>query len=54
MTGIQVKAQVGDLSGNVRVRYSYMLPGCGWFPAYRFDAEPEEGLVCFMQQAEIQ
>mgnify|MGYP000175854884 FL=1 len=52
-TGTQVEAQVGDLSGNVRVRYSYMLSGCGWSPAYRFDAEPEKGLVRFTQQAEI-
>ena len=52
-TGTQVEAQVGDLSGNVRVRYSYMLSGCGWSPAYRFDAEPEKGLVRFAQQAEI-
>lgn len=52
-TGTQVEAQVGDLSGNVRVRYSYMLSGCGWSPAYRFDAEPEKGLVSFTQQAEI-
>ncbi len=49
----RIEAQVGDLSGTVRVRYSYTLSGCGWSPAYRFDAEPEKGLVHFTQQAEI-
>lgn len=51
--GTQVEAQVGDVTGTVRVRYAYMLSGCGWSPAYRFDAEPEKGLVRFAQQAEI-
>ena len=51
--GTRIEAQVNDLSGTVRVRYSYMLSGCGWSPAYRFDAAPEKGLVRFTQQAEI-
>lgn len=51
--GTRVEAQVGDVTGAVRVRYAYMLSGCGWSPAYRFDAEPEKGLVRFAQQAEI-
>ncbi len=51
--GIRVIAQVGDSSGSVRVRYAYGLSGCGWSPVYRFDAEPEAGVVRFAQQAEI-
>ncbi len=53
MNGIRVTAQVGEASGKVRVRYVYSLSGCGWSPVYRLDAEPEEGLVHFAQQAEI-
>lgn len=47
VTGTQIEAQVGDPSGNVRIRYSYILSGCGWSPAYRFDTEPGRGLVRF-------
>ena len=52
-TGLEVRALVGGATGDVRVRYAYTLSGCGWSPVYRFDAEPDKGLVRFAQQAQI-
>lgn len=51
--GTRVTARVDGVAGEVRVRYAYTLLGCGWTPVYRFDAEPDKGLVRFTQQAQI-
>lgn len=51
--GTRVTARVDGVVGEARVRYVYTLLGCGWAPVYRFDAEPEKGLVRFTQQAQI-
>lgn len=51
--GRRVIARVGVSGGSVLVRYTYMQNKCGWEPVYRLDAEPEKGLVRFVQEAEI-
>ena len=51
MTGLAASAR-GICSTFRNVQFG-RLSGCGWSPAYRFDAEPEKGLVRFAQQAEI-
>lgn len=35
------------------LRYSYVLPDCGWTPRYSFDARPEQGDVSVRLTAEI-
>lgn len=51
--GKRVIAQVSSRGESVRVRYAYVQGECGWQPMYRLDAEPEKGLVRFVQEAEI-
>ncbi|MDR0826307.1 MAG: DUF4139 domain-containing protein [Desulfovibrio sp.] len=40
-------------SAPLPIVYTYMLRGCGWSPAYRFEARPDAGLVVFRQEAEV-
>ncbi len=51
--GRRVIARVSADGGSVLVRYAYAQDKCGWEPVYRLDAEPEKGLVRFVQEAEI-
>lgn len=51
--GRRVIARVNVPDGSVLVRYAYVQDKCGWQPVYRLDAEPEKGLVRFVQEAEI-
>lgn len=53
LMGKRVTARVTSPGESVRVRYTYVQGECGWRPVYRFDAEPERGLVRFVQEAQI-
>lgn len=51
--GKRVTARISSPGESVRVRYTYAQGECGWKPVYRLDAEPDKGLVRFLQEAEI-
>lgn len=51
----QVTIPLADpVTGPVKIQYSYLLEGCGWQPAYRFDAHPEQKAVHFSYDAVIE
>jgi uncharacterized protein (TIGR02231 family) len=40
-------------ANDILLTYSYTMTGCGWQPAYRFDARPLRGEILFDQEAEV-
>lgn len=48
-----VTVTVDGAAGPVTARYSYMLPGCGWTPAYTLEAQPGKNLVLLTQEADL-
>ena len=48
---ITLTIAVEDAHAPVTAIYSYMLPGCGWSPAYTAEARPEKNEVLFTQAA---
>ncbi|MDD5713138.1 MAG: DUF4139 domain-containing protein [Smithellaceae bacterium] len=49
VTLVVAGADVGDLA----LDYTYLLGGCGWSPAYRFEALPDQKKILFNWEAEL-
>ncbi len=49
----QVRAVLQDAPATAVLRYVYLLGGCGWQPAYRFEALPGQKRVAFAFEAAV-